>query len=110
MMLDDDLTANLKKSKIPAWDKEVIKEVYRLMKNKREHNLSSIHTHFKGKHHESQLSMAVAWLQNRHFICIKKIVMTNNDDTRIVSFVMNPVKNYLQSLVKQAIPSHSRVA
>lgn len=108
-MLDDDLAANLKKSKIPAWDKEVIQEVYRLMKNKREHNLQSIHEHFRGKHHPSQLSMAVAWLQNRHFISIKKIVMTNNDDNRIVSFVMNPVKNYLQSLVKQAIPSHSRI-
>lgn len=109
MTLDDDLNAILKKSLRPAWDKEVIKEVYRLMKNKQEQNLKTINTHFRGKHHESQLSMAVAWLQNYHFIRIKKIVMTNNDDNRVVSFVMNPPQNYLQSLVKHATPSHSRV-
>ena len=108
-MLDDDLNACLEKTKCPAWDKEVIKEVFRLMKNKREHNLASLHKHFKGKHDESQLSMAVAWLQNRHFISIKKIVMTNNDDTRVVSFVMQPVNQYLQSLVNQYNPSRSRL-
>ena len=108
-MLDDDLNAVLKKTKCPAWDKEVIIAVFGVLKNKKTHDLTSLYEHFKGKYTRDAISKSIAFLQGRHFICIKTIKMTRENDTKQVSFQLTPVNKYLQSLVNQYNPSHSRL-
>ena len=109
MMLDDDLNAVLKKNKLPAWDKEAILAVFKVLKNKKSHNLKGIHDHFKGRYSRDEITRSIAFLQGRHFICIKTINMSCEDDVKQISFQMSPVNKYLQSLVNQDNPSRSRL-